>query len=129
MSRPGVEIVYDGECPFCSAYVKMVRLREAAGPVRLVDARGDDPLVDEMRRRGFDLDQGMAMRIGDDYVHGDAVMQRIAMMSSASGALNRLHAWVFRDPRRARLLYPGLRACRNLTLRLLGRKPIGLQAG
>ncbi|MGF7148122.1 putative DCC family thiol-disulfide oxidoreductase YuxK [Sphingomonas zeicaulis] len=128
MSRPGVDIVYDGECPFCSAYVKMVRLREAAGPVRLVDARSDDPLVDEMRRRGFDLDQGMGMRIGDDYVHGDAVMQRIAMMSSPSGALNRVHAWIFRDARRAKLLYPPLRACRNATLRLLGRKPIGAGA-
>ena len=125
MSRPGIDIVYDGECPFCSAYVKMVRLREAAGPVRLVDARGEDPLVDEMRRRGFDLDQGMGMRIGDDYVHGDAVMQRIAMMSSPSGVLNRLHAWIFRDARRAKLLYPPLRAGRNATLRLLGRKPIG----
>ena len=32
-------IVYDGDCPFCSRYVKLVRLREALGSVDLVNAR------------------------------------------------------------------------------------------
>lgn len=122
---PGVAIVYDGECPFCSAYVRLVRLREAAGPIELIDARSDHPLVAELKRRGMDLDQGMAMRIGDELIHGDAVMHRIALMSGPSGRLNRVNAWIFRSPRRARLLYPPLRAMRNLTLRLLGRRRIG----
>lgn len=37
---PGpVEVVYDGECPFCASYVALLRLRERVGEVRLIDAR------------------------------------------------------------------------------------------
>ena len=118
-------IIYDGDCPFCSAYVRMVRLRKAAGDVRLVDAREGGPVVDEARARGLDLDEGMVMKIGGAFHHGGDVMNRIAMMSSNSGALNSFHDWVFRDAQRARLLYPALRAGRNAALRLLGRRKLG----
>jgi protein-disulfide isomerase len=43
----GVTVFYDGACPFCSAYVRMVRLRKAAGEVRLIDAREGGPIVME----------------------------------------------------------------------------------
>ncbi|MFT5932039.1 MAG: putative DCC family thiol-disulfide oxidoreductase YuxK, partial [Hyphomonas sp.] len=44
-SDPGTFIVYDGDCPFCSEYVKLLRLRDAIGPVSLVNAREDHPAV------------------------------------------------------------------------------------
>ena len=57
----GATLLYDGECPFCSAYVRMVTLRTAVGGVRLVDARvSDDSIVDKVTSRGFDLNEGMA---------------------------------------------------------------------
>lgn len=125
---PGeIWVVYDGDCPFCSAYVKLVRLREAVGKVHLVNARERHPVVDEVLAAGFDLDDGMAMKIGGEILHGDAVMHRLALMSGPSGTLNRLTAWIFRDPARARILYPPLRAGRNLALRLLGRRPLKAQ--
>lgn len=120
----GIAVIYDGECPFCSAYVRMLRLRAAAGPIELVDARTDDPLVEEARQRGFDLDEGMAMRMGGQWSHGDDVVHRLALMSGPSGLLNRVQAWIFRSPARSRLLYPWLRAGRNLTLRFRGRHRI-----
>ena len=39
-------IVYDGDCPFCSRYVALVRLREAVGQVVLANARDGGPVVD-----------------------------------------------------------------------------------
>jgi predicted DCC family thiol-disulfide oxidoreductase YuxK len=129
VSAPAVSIVYDGECPFCSSYVELVRLREAVGTVELINARDDHPLVAEMERRGFDLDQGMAMRVGDEYLHGAAVLQRIAELSAPQGFANRIQARLFADHARAARLYPMLRAGRNLVLRLLGRKPIAATRG
>lgn len=120
----GVTIVYDGECPFCSAYVRMLRLREAAGPVRLVDARSDDPAVAEMTAAGFDLDRGMAAKIGGALYYGDECMHALSLLTTPSGLFNRAMRAAFSRPRLARALYPPLVAGRNLTLRLLGRRKI-----
>ncbi|GLS35140.1 hypothetical protein GCM10010869_07280 [Mesorhizobium tianshanense] len=122
-SGEGVTIVYDGECPFCSQYVKMVRLRQAFGHVQLVDARSDDPKALEARDR-FDLDDGMAALIGGRWYHGAQCMQMLSLASGSSSFANRFMARVFSDPDRARVLYPFLRSGRNLVLRILGRKKI-----
>src|SRR6266481_1637743 len=55
-------IVYDGLCPFCSRYVLMYRIRQLIEKVHLIDARSDDPLVRELSAKGFDLNEGMAVK-------------------------------------------------------------------
>ena len=45
--EPQAWIIYDGQCPFCSRYVRLVRLRDSLGQVELVDARNGGPIVDE----------------------------------------------------------------------------------
>lgn len=125
MTAQGLTIVYDGDCPFCSAYVAMLRLRDAAGPVTLLDARTPDhPLIARIHAEGLDLDDGMAVDYAGRLWHGDAAMTLLASLTTPSGPFNRASAWAFRSPLRARLLYPPLRAGRNLTLRLLGRRKI-----
>lgn len=119
-----VAVVYDGECPFCSRYVTMLRLREALGPVALIDARSGDPLAREAGHR-FDLDDGMAVRLAGRWYHGADAMHVLALASGPSTLANRLVASVFGRPRRAALIYPFLRAGRNATLALLGRRGIG----
>jgi predicted DCC family thiol-disulfide oxidoreductase YuxK len=122
-SMEGVTIVYDGECPFCSRYVKMVRLRQAFGHVQLVDARSNDPKAIEALQR-FDLDDGMAAQIGGRWYYGADAINILSLASGSSSFANRLMARVFADPRRARALYPYLRAGRNLALQILGREKI-----
>ena len=116
--------MYDGDCPFCSRYVQYLRLREAAGPVRLVNAREGGPLVDELLRAGLDLDEGMVLKLGGRSYHGADCIHALALLSSGSGLFNRINAKVFRSPQLSRLLYPVLRAGRNTVLRLLGRTQI-----
>ena len=117
-------VVYDGECPFCSAYVKVLRLQALADKVELIDARGTHPLLAEIREQGFDLNQGMVVKIGDRIAHGDAAMTELALLTGSIGCFNRFHYWVFSDSRRAATLYPILRAGRNAALRMLGRNQI-----
>ncbi len=130
MSRPhtsdesGITIAYDGECPFCSAYVRMVRLRESVGPVTLIDARMSPDVVAEMNAAELDLDDGMVVKMGGRLYHGDECVHLLALLSTQSGLFNRANAWIFRSKRISRILYPVLRAGRNLVLRLLGRKKI-----
>ena len=119
---PGANwLLYDGECPFCSRYVRHVRLREAVGAITLANAREHAALVEEVRRLGFDVDSGMVLKLDGNYYHGVDCIHALALLTTRSGWFNRVNSLVFRSATVARVLYPILRAGRNLTLRVLGR--------
>ena len=121
-------IVYDGGCPFCTAYVSYVRLRDSAGPVQLLDARQGGEWVRLTERLGLDLDQGMVLFFGGNAYHGGDCMHMIAVLSSPSGLFNRVSAALLRRRRVARFIYPALRGARNVSLRLLGRRRLSSHA-
>ncbi len=124
LSNSGITVVYDGDCPLCSAYVARMRLHEAAGQMKLLDARQVPDLVMELQRDGYRLDDGLLLAIGDNYFHGAAAMNVLALMSSRSGWFNRLNYRLFRSRRLTSMLYPLLVAGRRGLLWLLGRKPL-----
>lgn len=118
-------IVYDGECPFCSRFVKMLRLKEAMGSIELIDARSDESIVKTLTALNIDLDEGMALVDSGIIYHGDDCMNRLALMSTRSGLFNKLNYHVFKSRTISMVLYPILRAGRNLVLSILGRRKIG----
>ena len=124
----GAWLLYDGECPFCSRYVKLVRFREAVGRVRLIDARQDSALLAEIAAANLNLDEGMVLKLNGRYYHGAECIHTLALLSTPSTMFNRLNIAIFRAPTLARLLYPLLRAGRNTVLRLLGRSKINVTA-
>jgi len=121
-----IYVVYDGDCPFCSHYVKMIRLREALGKVSLVNAREEDhAIVKLVRERGVILDQEMALVMNGRIYSGPDCINRLALMSTKSTWFNKLNATIFSSPRFAAFTYPVLRAGRGLALKLLGRQMMG----
>ena len=92
--------------------------------MHLVNARDDDPVVNDVIKRGFDLDQGMIVIIAERFYHGAEAMHVLAMLSTRTGWFNRLNFYVFRSKQVSTILYPLLRTGRNLVLRLLGRTAI-----
>ncbi len=100
--REGISIIYDGECPFCSAYVKMLRLREAVGKVTLVDARQYPDLVNELAERDLKIDQEMVVAYGGALYSGGEAINVLALLTSPSGIVNRLVSGVMKQPDRAR---------------------------
>lgn len=115
-----ISIFYDGECPFCSRYVQMVRLQQTAR-VELVNLRDNDAKRDELIAAGFDLDGGMVVEDGAARYGGDRAVAYIASLTTPSDAFNRVNRWVFSKPVLAQALYPVLRAGRWLVLFLMGR--------
>jgi predicted DCC family thiol-disulfide oxidoreductase YuxK len=118
-------VIYDGDCPFCSEYVRLVRFRENVGQVELVNAREHPALTHEYAAQGYDLDQGMLLELDGQRYFGADCIERMALLSTDFGTFNRLNKFVFRHKALARVLYPVLRAGRNAYLRLTGVPPLG----
>ncbi len=78
----------------------------------------------EIAQLGLDLDEGMIVKNDGELIHGADAMHFLALLSTNVGVIRRLSNWVFASPSRSRILYPGLRAGRNLVLRLLGRQKL-----
>jgi predicted DCC family thiol-disulfide oxidoreductase YuxK len=116
-----ITIIYDGQCPFCSSYVSMMRLRQTVGRVDLVDARSDDPRVAAALNAGLDLDEGMVAIWGDKQFYGKEAVHLLATLSGPGGVVNGLQRLIFSSPRRAALFYPVLARARRLFLTLVGR--------
>jgi hypothetical protein len=95
----------------------------------MIDSRSGSSEVDEICQLGFDLDQGMVLKLHGRFYHGAACVHVLALLSTRSGLFNRTLSMVFRSPVVARLLYPVLRAGCNLTLILLGRRRLGARRG
>ena len=124
-SDDDIWVVYDGECPFCSRYVLLYQLRERGQRVHLVDARSSEPIVNDVRARNLDLNEGMVVRWRGHYYYGGEAMHLLAMLAGDGSFFNRLNRLLFSRLHLARALYPALVRGRKVTLRILGRKLIG----
>ena len=122
--REEILLVYDKQCPVCDSYCRLVRVEEAAGDLRMIDARESSDALDEITALGLDIDQGMVLKSGRDIYYGSDAIHALALMSSRSGFFNRLNYLMFSSKRLSRILYPALRGCRNLLLRILGKTKI-----
>ena len=124
-SQSRVDIIYDGDCPFCSAFVKLVRLRETFGDVRLIDARdAESALISDLRQR-YALDDGfVAIHNGKEY-YGAQALEFLSLATSDSG----IARFLMRSPlfrgRFGGALYPVMVKGRKFALRLLGRRLMG----
>jgi len=124
MSRPEILLVYDKECPACNAYCQIVRIRESVGDLRIIDAREKSDVLDEITTKDLDIDQGMVLKMGDQLYYGSDAIHALALISSRSGVFNRFNYWMFKSKAISSWLYPLLRFCRNLLLKLLGKTKI-----
>jgi predicted DCC family thiol-disulfide oxidoreductase YuxK len=120
----GLQIVYDGECPFCSRFVTLYKAKSVVGKVDLIDAREDHPAVHLVKSKGLDLDEGMAVLWDGQIYHGADAVHFMAMIGSENGLFNKLNKAIFQVKPLARVLYPVMVTGRNLTLRLLGRRSL-----
>ena len=117
-------LVYDKECPACDYYCNTVRIRESVGNIVLIDARKTSSHLRKITAAGLDIDQGMVLIVSDRMYYGADAIHALALMGTRSGFVNRLSYWCFKSKPVAHVLYPILRAGRNLLLKILGRTKV-----
>lgn len=124
-SDKAMVVIYDGDCPFCTNFVKLQNLRKNVGKVELVDARSGDPRVAEMQRLGHDLDEGMVVLYGEQIYYGSDAVALMSTLTGARWGVGRLTARLLRNKKRSAFLYPSMKFGRRIVLTLLGRAKIG----
>lgn len=122
-SRDGIWFIYDGECPLCNFAAHAFRIRQEYGSLHLLDARADanHPLLQEVNRRGLDLDAGMVIVLSDNFYHGKSALHFMAKYADDSDWFNRVNRTLFRSRTLAALLYPWMRGVRNVLIAVRGK--------
>ena len=119
-----VLLVYDRECPACEFYCRHARIDPAYGTLQRIDAREPSDILNKITRAGLDIDQGMVLETNGRLYYGADAIHELALRAPRRGVFHRLSRVLFGAPARAQHLYPVLRACRNLLLKLLGKSKI-----
>lgn len=121
---PRLEVIYDGDCPFCTSYVAYCRLKGAFPDVALTNARTVPDRVALYRGKGMDINKGMIVIYGDAVYFGDRAMAMLSQISRPDAFLQGIMRALFRWPAVAGVFYGALRLGRDGALLLLGRKKI-----
>ncbi len=117
--KSGVWFVYDGDCPVCTRAAEALRIKQEFGSLFTLNARdiNDDPLIDEINRRGLDLDEGMVIYTGGQFYHGKDALKFMAKHGEAKNIFMAAFKGLFWSDSLSRLLYPWMRGTRNWLLR------------
>jgi hypothetical protein len=108
----------------CDAYCRVIARQGSLPGLKLLDARTPSAVLEEVTRRGLDIDEGMALEVDGTLYYGAEAIHALAVLGGTASALERSNRWLFGSARRARHLYPLLRAGRGLLLKALRRTRI-----
>ena len=121
---PAIVLVYDGDCPICSAYCRALAIRQLDSRFEIVNARQYHPILEIINEMGLNMDEGFVLKIGNEYFHGADAIHRLALISTGAGLFNHLNYLIFKSAYLSSILYPLLRTGRNILLHLLGRRKL-----
>ena len=119
IKKSGVSFVYDGACPMCENAAHALRIKKNYGDIHLINARDatDDPLMVEILRRGYDLDEGMVIYAEETFYHGKDALRFMAKSGDVKNIFTAMCKGLFWSDTIASLTYPWMRATRNWLLK------------
>ena len=113
-------LVYDGGCPFCRQFALAAELTGGIPLLELRDGRADHALRAALKARGLNLANGAVLLEGERAWHGAEAIAELCRRLAPSGPLLQLLRGLFREPNRARRIYPLLLLARRMALQWKG---------
>ncbi|AIF81105.1 hypothetical protein I862_02710 [endosymbiont of Acanthamoeba sp. UWC8] len=124
-AEKGIWLIYDYECPLCDMYCRAIRIKKDIGNLTLVDARQPSSVMDEITKLGWDIDNGMVLKVDDSLYYGSEAIHILTLLSTRTGLFNKINYFVFKSHLMSKVLYPFFRSIRNIVLfKLMGRAKI-----
>ena len=104
--------------------MSLIRIKETAGPITLIDLREHPDKKNDLIKKGFNLDKGMVIDLDGRLIGGHEAVNHLALLSTPSTLFNKINKWIMSIGFLAAFLYPILRAGRWLVLFAMGRTQI-----
>ena len=114
--------IYDGECPFCNHFAKLLELKSSIPKLQILDGRENLGLLTKLYNQGFDLNKGAILIINGEVRHGsDAINWICSELKEPNDSLLEILKIIFRSNNRTKILFPFLLWGRRLSLVLKGK--------
>lgn len=124
MKKEEIVLVYDKACPVCRCCAEDVRIEQQFGQLKSADAHVPGALMDEITKKGWDVDEGIVLKVDETFYYGPDAIHALALLSSRNGIFNRFNYWVFKSEKFSALVYcvfwPGLKVLRRMLLKFSG---------
>ena len=115
--------IYDGECPFCNNFAKLLELKGALPSLKILDGRKNLSRLTTLFNEGYDLNNGAILIRDSEILHGsNAVNYICSQIKEPNDALLELLRVIFQSKKRSKLLFPILLLARRLLLSFKGSK-------
>jgi predicted DCC family thiol-disulfide oxidoreductase YuxK len=120
-----MNIYYDGECPFCTRYVFMLKLREVVGQVNLISLRSQDTRALKILSSGINVNKGFVIEYeGRLYFGGDAFYLINSLVTRDDG-FGKIKKIIFSSKKISSFIYKILTYLRYILLFIIGGTLIG----
>ena len=115
--KTDLTFIYDGECPFCNHFAELLELKSKIKNISILDARKNEMITKSLLNKGYDIDKGAILLIGDEIFHGAEAINTICnQIKNPSGKLLQLLSNIFKSNKRTKLLFPFLVRARRFAL-------------
>ena len=120
MSRKSL-FIYDGECPFCNHFAKLLELKSGIPEIAIVNGRENISQIIDLYKKGFDLDKGAILLKGNDILHGAKAINWIcSQIQDPSDELLKILSLTFSSNKRTEIIFHLLVSARRFFLAIKG---------
>ena len=109
--------IYDGECPFCNHFAELLEVKSKLKNISIVDGRKNPILINSLLEKGYDIDKGAILQVGEEIFHGYEGINKISSeITNPSGSLLKVLTNIFKSTKRTKLIFPFLIRARRFAL-------------
>ncbi len=120
-----IVLYYDGECPICRQYSTYVELRKHYD-VKICNAREYMDAMNDFAQKGYNINQGMILTIGDKIYQGHHVIVKLNELLAHKSLSDQCVHRLMGIPSFVRLIYPLIKGVRRVILKVIGVDKINL---
>tara|TARA_A100001011_G_scaffold396786_1_gene495789 strand:- start:1478 stop:1846 length:369 start_codon:yes stop_codon:yes gene_type:complete len=114
-------IYYDGECPYCKSYQKVIDIKKKYS-FELKNARLHPLEIANLKDQGYKIEDGILMIFKKEIFQGADALKMIDQLIHKKTNISKLYSLIIRLPFFGKIMYPLVKILRIITLEIMGIK-------